>query len=87
MESILIIVPERLCLFGKHMDWCRKVVLTVVVDVRVFFKAIVIDKEVIEVYSYPPFKPYSSFPASNPNINYVESMVTNPNYFGKCMEF
>lgn len=44
--------------------------LSVAIDMRVLMQAKATGKELVEVYSYPPFEPYTSFPASNPNINH-----------------
>ena len=70
MKPIIVSAPGRLCLFGEHMDWCGKAVLPAAVDMRVYIQAKTTDKDVVEVYSYPPYEPYSSFPASKPNIHY-----------------
>jgi galactokinase len=70
LKSLIVSAPGRLCLFGEHMDWCRRSVLPAAIDMRVFVQAKSTGKDLVDVYSYPPFEPYTSFPASNPNLNH-----------------
>jgi len=70
VNTLIVSAPGRLCLFGEHMDWCRRSVLPAAIDMRVFVQAKATGKDLLEVYSYPPFEPYTSFPSSNPNINH-----------------
>jgi galactokinase len=70
MNSVMVSAPGRLCLFGEHMDWCRRSVLSVAVDMRVLVQAKATGNGLVKVYSYPPFEPYTHFPASRPNIRH-----------------
>jgi len=77
----LITAPGRVCLFGEHMDWCRRAVIPAAIDMRTFLLASGNNGHFIEVKSYPPFTPYDRFNLNNFNpreggdLRYVRAVV------------
>lgn len=48
-------VPGRVCLFGDHMDWIGKSVITLAIDKRIFCKIKKNDSNLCRLKSYAPF--------------------------------
>ncbi|RLE64902.1 MAG: hypothetical protein DRJ49_05830 [Thermoprotei archaeon] len=77
----LVTAPGRICLFGEHMDWCRRAVIPAAIDMRTFLLVENKNDYSIEVRSYPPFTSYDHFSLDNFNprdggdLRYVRAVV------------
>ena len=70
MKSAVLSAPGRLCLFGEHMDWCGRSVISVAIEMRIFIEARINGRDSVNVYSYSPFEINNTFPVYSPNIKY-----------------
>ena len=71
MNSLICSSPGRICLFGDHMDWCSRQVITAAVDMRIFLEGHRESTDTIEVHSFPPFLTHDQFTLSSidPDMN------------------
>jgi len=71
MSSLICSAPGRVCLFGDHMDWCGRQVITAAVDMRIFLEGNRANTGYVEVHSFPPFSTHDRFPLSvvDPDVN------------------
>lgn len=70
MTEKICSVPGRVCLFGDHMDWLGKTVITSAINRRIFCRAKKNNSRSCDVYSYPPFTTYTNICIDNITINY-----------------
>ena len=52
------------------MDWCRRSVISVAIEMRVFIEVKTNISNIVDIYSYAPFELYNSFPLTEHNITY-----------------
>ena len=75
-------VPGRVCLFGDHMDWIGKSVITFAIDKRIFCKIKKNDSNLCRLKSYAPFDESHEIPLDEITINretdfrYVEAVLS-----------
>lgn len=75
-------VPGRVCLFGDHMDWIGKSVITLAIDKRIFCKIKTNDSNLCRLKSYAPFDESHEIRLDDITINretdfrYVEAVLS-----------
>lgn len=61
MREIISSVPGRICLFGDHMDWLRKQVITSTIEKRLYCRARLNGSDKCTARSFFPFTSYDEF--------------------------
>ncbi len=78
--KLLASAPGRICLFGEHMDWCRRSVIPVAVDMRIFMLLKDATGDIVRVDSHPPFTLHDQFdlrdfdPTGGDDLRYVRAV-------------
>jgi len=74
--------PGRVCLFGDHMDWIGKSVITLAIDRRIFCTIKKNESNLCRVKSYAPFDEQHEIPLNEITINresdfrYIEAVLS-----------
>lgn len=66
--KVTVSAPGRICLFGEHMDWCGRPVISCSPDMRLYLEAEATDDNMVDVFSYPPFTLYDRFSLDGKDI-------------------